>query len=56
MTREQRGDKSRLVWPQDFDVLERLGVDGVPERSHPYPTDDVVTYIPGLDYRPGTRQ
>jgi hypothetical protein len=26
------------------------------DTSHPYPSDDVYTYIPGLDYRPGQRQ
>lgn len=39
----------------DWDCMHRLGVDGQPERSHPYPADDVVTWIPRLDYRPGQR-
>ncbi|MGH3751956.1 MAG: hypothetical protein ACRDRP_04535 [Pseudonocardiaceae bacterium] len=39
----------------EWHCTQRLGMDGQREATHPYPPDDVVTWIPGLDYRPGQR-
>lgn len=57
MSRQHPGefDPSDRQRYSDWDHLQRLGVDGTPERSQPYPSDDVVSWIPGLDYRPGQR-
>jgi hypothetical protein len=40
----------------EWNMWQRVGVDSQDDRTRDsYPVDEVVTYVPQLDYRPGQR-